>query len=154
MNAKPLKFLLVIAALVGLAAGCGPQGARCAKCGMLVAEHPRWVAGATTEAGVKERFCSPRCLFAWRHDPRGASRRDAWVTEYYTQKRVPIGEAIFVMGSDVAGPMGKALVPVAGREAAEHFRQDHHGERLLTAAEITPELLRELAGKPPAAATP
>ncbi len=154
MNAKPSKFLPVIAAVIWLATGCSPQGARCAKCGMLVDDHPRWVAGATTEAGAEERFCCPRCLFAWRHSPRGAGSRDAWVTEYYTQRRTPIGEVIFVMGSDVVGPMGQALVPVAGREAAERFRQDHHGGRLLTATEITPELLRELAGKAPAAATP
>jgi nitrous oxide reductase accessory protein NosL len=71
------------------------------------------------------------------------------VTEYYFQKRTPVADVFFVMGSDVVGPMGKALVPIAGREAAERFRQDHHGSRLLKAGEITPELLREIAGKPP-----
>jgi nitrous oxide reductase accessory protein NosL len=38
---------------------------------------------------------------------------------------------IFVTGSDVLGPMGKELVPILGREAAETFRRDHAGEKLL-----------------------
>ena len=42
--------------------------------------------------------------------------------------------------------MGKALVPLAGREAAQRFRHDH-GSRLLQAGDTTPELLRELAWK-------
>lgn len=143
---------LVICLSLGLTllfTGCGPSGARCAKCGMLVADHPRWVAGAITASGGEERFCCPRCMFSWHLSPRGKGSRDLWVTEYYSQQRTPVGDVFFVMGSDVVGPMGKSLVPIARREAAERFRQDHHGSRLLLAGEITPELLREIAGKPP-----
>jgi hypothetical protein len=50
--------------------------------------------------------------------------------------------------------MGKSLVPIAGREAAERFRLDHHGTRILGNNEITLDLLREIAGKPPAATQP
>jgi copper chaperone NosL len=140
--------------LFAVAAGCAPEGARCAKCGMRVDDHPRWVAGAVTAGEGEERFCCPRCLFAWRGSPRGAGSHDAWVTEYYSQKRTPVADVLFVMGTDVVGPMGKSLVPVSGREAAERFRQDHAGSRLLRAEEVTPELLRELAGKPAEPAKP
>lgn len=140
--------------LFAVAVGCAPEGARCAKCGMRVDDHPRWVAGTVTAGGGEERFCCPRCLFAWRGSPRGAGSHDAWVTEYYSQKQTPVADVLFVMGTDVVGPMGKSLVPVSGREAAERFRQDHAGARLLRAEEVTPELLRELAGKPAEAATP
>jgi copper chaperone NosL len=61
-----------------------------------------------------------------------------------------VGEVLFVMGSDITGPMGKALVPIAGRTAAEQFMKDHYGSRILTADEITPEVLREVAGRKPA----
>lgn len=149
MNAKTKSIFWLGMLITWLGTGCGPSGARCLKCGMLVDDHPRWVAGATTPSGNEERFCCPRCLFAWHLSPRGAGSHDLWVTEYYSQQRKPVGEVHFVMGSDVVGPMGKALVPIAGREAAEQFRQDHHGSRLLTATELTPELLREIAGKPP-----
>lgn len=154
MNPKTISVLCLGVLLAWLSAGCGPSGARCAKCGMLVADHPRWVAGASTASGNDEQFCCPRCMFAWHLSPAGAGSRDLWVTEYYSQKRMPVGEVSFVMGSDVVGPMGKSLVPIAGREAAERFRQDHHGTRLLKAEEITPELLREIAGKAPAATKP
>lgn len=141
------RWLCVL--LLGLAIGCCPTGPRCAKCGMLVDDHPRWVAGAITAAGIEQRFCSPRCLFAWHLGPHGTGSHDLWVTEYYSQERTPATNVLFVLGSDVTGPMGKALVPVAGPGAAERFRADHHGSRLLHAGDITPELLREIAGKPP-----
>jgi nitrous oxide reductase accessory protein NosL len=62
---------------------------------------------------------------------------------------MPIGDLLFVMGSDVTGPMGKTLVPIAGRGAAEQFMKDHYGARILAPDEITLEVLREVAGKPP-----
>jgi len=149
MNRRRFSVLCVGVLLTSLPTGCGPSGARCAKCGMLVADHPRWVAGAITPSGGEERFCCPRCMFAWHLSPRGKGSRDLWVTEYYSQQRTPVADVFFVMDSDVVGPMGKSLVPIAGREAAERFRQDHHGARLLKPGDLTPELLREIAGKPP-----
>lgn len=79
----------------------------------------------------------------------GAGGRDAWVTEYYTQQRLPVSQVFFVAGSDVTGPMGQALVPIAGREAPEQFLKDHPGSRIYTADEITAEVLREIAGRAP-----
>jgi len=131
-----------------LMAGCDVKGERCRKCGMRVEDHPRWIAGLTTDSGATERFCSPRCLFAHWRSERGAGARHAWVTEYYTQKPTPVNEVLFVAGSDVIGPMGTALVPIAGRAAAEQFLGDHHGTRLVSADEITVEFLRGLAAKP------
>jgi copper chaperone NosL len=145
MNSKQLLGLVLLGAAVGLMVACGPAGDRCRKCGMVVDDHPRWVAGLTDERGAEERFCSPRCMFAHWRSPAGAAGRDAWVTEYYTQQRLPVEEVRFVIGSDVMGPMGRALVPVAGQAAAEGFLQDHHGSRILAADEIVAELLRELA---------
>jgi len=133
--------LVVLGWLSWLVVGCGPAGDRCRKCGMLVDDHPRWVAGLIDERGVEERFCSPRCLFAHWRSPAGAAGRDAWVTEYYTQARMPVEDVWFVMGSDVTGPMGRALVPVAGQAAADGFLRDHQGTRIVSAVEITSELL-------------
>lgn len=145
MSPITLRFLLVGLWLAWLTVGCGPHREHCQKCGMLVDDHPRWIAGMVAPSGSVERFCCPRCMFAYWRSPRGNGSQDAWVTEYYTQKRTPVRDVVFVMGSDVTGPMGKSLVPVAGRSAAEQFLKDHHGSRLLTSDEITPGLLRELA---------
>jgi copper chaperone NosL len=147
MNSKAICLVLVLIGVAALACGCGSKGDRCRKCGMLVDQHPRWIAGLSNPAGKEERFCCERCMLVHLRSPQGAGSRDAWVTEYYSQKRMPIGDVLFVMGSDVTGPMGKALVPIAGRTAAEQFLQDHHGQRILAAGEITAEVLREVAGK-------
>lgn len=148
INSILLRILAVAVCVAALTIGCGPRGERCGKCGMLVDDHPRWVAGMITASGEPQRFCCPRCLFAHGHSPRGSGGRDAWVTEYYTQQRLSVTNVLFVMGSDLTGPMGKALVPIAGRTPAEQFMKDHRGTRVLTVAEITPDLLREIAGKP------
>ncbi len=148
MTTQTTRFLVSGLLLLWLAAGCGPGGERCRKCGMLVDAAPRWIAGLVNDSGAQERFCSPRCMFAHLRSPAGAGCRDAWITEYYTQQRMPIGEVLFVSGSDVTGPMGKALVPIAGRAAAEQFLRDHRGQRILTAQEISLDALREIAGRP------
>lgn len=148
MKSMGVHCLLLLALVVLMAAGCRPESERCRKCGMLVDQHPRWIAGLTNGEGKEERFCCERCMFAHWRGPQGAGSRDAWVTEYYQQKRLPVADVLFVLGSDVTGPMGKTLVPIAGRDAAEQFLKDHHGTRIVTAEEITVELLREVAGKP------
>jgi nitrous oxide reductase accessory protein NosL len=89
-------------------------------------------------------------MFAWHLSPGGSGSHDLWVTEYYSQEKMALKEVFLVMGSDVLGPMGKSLVPVHGREAAEQFSKDHAGVRVLETTEITLALLRELAGKPAA----
>jgi len=43
-----------------------------------------------------------------------------------------------VTGSDVLGPMGEELVPIAGKQAAETFLRDHGGSgiKMLEAGEL------------------
>jgi len=86
-------------------------------------------------------------MFAWLRSPDGEGARDAWVTEYYGQRGMPVGGVLFVVGSDVVGPMGASLVPVAGEEAARRFLRDHHGKRIVAAGEVTRALLRDLRGR-------
>lgn len=147
MGTDCLRFLFLSTLLSSLQLGCGSEGDRCAKCGMMVEDAPRWIAGLVNKAGAPQRFCCPRCMFAWCKSPRGEGSRDPWVTEYYTQKKMPADEVLFVVGSDVVGSMGKSLVPVAGREAAVRFQRDHGGARIVSPSEITVELLKEIAGK-------
>ena len=137
---RAILAVLCLVAFLGVA--CSSDVERCAKCGMDVEKAPRWIAGLTLDDGTELRFCSPRCLFAWMHKEGAAGT--VWVTEYYSQQRMPAAEMQFVVGSDVVGPMGSALVPLNGPEAAEQFRYDHDGERVVRMPEITVELLRSL----------
>ena len=141
MTQVPKWTLLAAICLVGVL-GCSGDVDRCPKCGMDVAKNPRWTAGLTLDDGSELRFCSPRCMFAWMH--REGAVGTAWVTEYYSQQRVPAADVRFVVGSDVVGPMGSALVPVRGADAAEQFRYDHEGEKVVELPEITVDLLQAL----------
>ncbi|MBP6809848.1 MAG: nitrous oxide reductase accessory protein NosL, partial [Chromatiaceae bacterium] len=62
------------------------------------------------------------------------------VTEYYGLDRIPARDAWFVIGSDVLGPMGHELVPLASEADAQEFLRDHAGQRILRFDDVTPEL--------------
>jgi copper chaperone NosL len=115
---------------------------RCAQCGMFVDIAPSWTTGATTRDGARIRFDTPRCLVAWSKSPAGRGARDPWVTDYYDQRHVSAGEAQYVIGSDVIGPMGADFVPIAGSSTlTARFRDDHHGTRILSFGELDTTLL-------------
>ena len=50
-------------------------------------------------------------------------------------------KAFFVIASDVLGPMGHELVPLASREDAEDFLKDHKATRILGFDEMTPAII-------------
>ena len=66
------------------------------------------------------------------------------VTNYYDGARIDAASAVYVLGSDVLGPMGHELVPHADEADAKEFMGDHKGRRILHFAEITPAILDAL----------
>lgn len=123
-------------AFAGGEANPGPKE-RCPVCGMFVVKYRNWVATAVFRNGSQVFFDGPRDLFNYFFDLAAHGRcaeeiAGLYVTEYYTTQRMPAREVFFVSGSDVLGPMGQELVPIKGREAAESFRRDHHGKKILT----------------------
>mgnify|MGYP006282792987 CR=1 FL=1 len=133
---------LVVAALTVLHAACGSDEAeresvRCDTCGMVVEPDSRWRAG-----GEGLAFDTPKCLFRHRH--RDGEMPGAWVIEYYSQERRPARGMLYVIGSDLEGPMGRDLVPVEGREAARRFLEDHTGDRILSFDEVTRDVVEAL----------
>jgi copper chaperone NosL len=115
----------------------GDTTVRCELCGMVIDESSGWRAGAG-----EARFDTPKCLF--RHREQGHTIERAWVIEYYAQERRDADDLFYVLGSDVQGPMGRDLVPIAGRENAERFLADHHGERILAFDEVRGEVVDAL----------
>lgn len=140
-----MRAAAVFAAVLTLAGCARGDGDRCAECGMRVAAAPpRWNAGATDAAGTERRFDTPQCLLRWARGPAGRGARAPWVREYYGQRRIDAEGAFFVQGSDVVGPMGPDLVPLATRAEAERFGAEHHGRRILRFREIDRSVLRRL----------
>lgn len=136
--------LVVALSLLGACRREGSSEQRCAHCGMRIERSSRWRAGLTTSTGEKLSFDTPKCLLRVLVGPHGRGARDAWVLEYYGGRRIPAAEATFVSGSDVLGPMGPDLVPLADRASAERFAVDHGNRAILRLEEIDLRLLDRL----------
>jgi len=142
-----MKRLLLILALILV--WCAPAPAadsppapgekdRCPVCGMFVAPYANWHAAAEMKDGEFLHFDGPKDLFRFyfavgTYAP-GKTQEDVrqlWVSEYYTTRPTRVEELFFVSGSDVLGPMGEELVPIAGKKTAETFLRDHGGKKVL-----------------------
>jgi len=114
------------------------EEARCPVCGMFVAPHTNWTASIVFADGDRVYFDGPKDLFryffdlaSYRADGDPGQIAAIFVTEYYSVRPMLAGDVYFVSGSDVLGPMGKELVPVAGLEKARTFMRDHGGVKLM-----------------------
>lgn len=133
-----LLSCLICSPLLAEAPTAPDDKTRCEVCGMFVAPYPQWVAVMAMADGRHFYFDGPKDLFIYYGDLAkylpGATYdqvADLFVTEYYTARPISAREVFFVAGSDVRGPMGMELVPVAGRGAAETFLRDHGGKKLM-----------------------
>ena len=124
---------------------------KCPVCGMFVAKYPDWTAVVTFADGQRHYFDGAKDMFKYlfgleKYNPgqQVQNIRHIHVTDYYDMKFIDAKNAFFVVGSDVYGPMGRELIPLAGRPDAETFMKDHRGLRILTFDDITPETIRGL----------
>jgi copper chaperone NosL len=123
----------------------------CPVCGMFVAKYPQWIATVLFQDGHADHFDGPKDLFKYLLDmkkyARGRKREEITrmgVTNYYDASRIDAASAVYVLGSDVLGPMGHELVPHAEEQDAKEFQSDHKGRRALHFADITPAILEGL----------
>lgn len=124
----------------------------CPVCGMVVVPDSPWTATVVHEDGARRLFDGPKDLFKYLLFPdryprpeTGAAVRAVTVTTYYDRATIPARDALFVIGSDVLGPMGAELIPHRTRAEAEEFLADHRGERILGFEEVTAEVLGPLS---------
>jgi nitrous oxide reductase accessory protein NosL len=127
----------------------------CPVCGMLVAKYPHWVATIVYKDGHAHHFDGAKDMFKFWFDPpkyvAGHSREMMTriaVTDYYNLQPIDAKTALYVIGSDVLGPMGHEFVPLASMEDAQDFMKEHKGKRILRFDEVTKDLPLQLdAGK-------
>lgn len=124
---------------------------RCPVCGMFVMPYPEWIAQVRLRDGSTVFFDGCKDLFKYlllndRHRPGGSGKDVAaiYVTNYYDGETIAARNALFVVGSDVMGPMGPELVPHRSYDAAADFMKDHRGLAILQFDEVNEGVLRAI----------
>lgn len=140
---------LALCASLAFAQSLPKPGAKdlCPVCGMLVSKYPNWLAVVTWKDGHAHFFDGAKDLFKFLHDlPKFAPNHrkedisGIYVTDFYNLQRIDARKAVFVVGSDVLGPMGHELVPLANKADAEDFLKDHKGKKALAFEQVTAEM--------------
>ena len=142
----PAKLAYASAAPIDLPAP-GPRDT-CPVCGMFVAKYPEWIATVLFADGKADHFDGAKDFFKYLADLEkyapGRSLSEITgmgVTDYYSVKRIEAKSALYVIGSDVLGPMGHELIPLASDADAADFMKDHAGKRMLGFKDVTMPLL-------------
>ncbi len=120
----------------------------CPVCGMLPARYPNWIATVLYDDGFAHHFDGAKDMFKYLLDRAkyAPDRVDQpidtiAVTEYYDLRRINAREALYVTGSDVLGPMGHELIPLATQADATDYTRDHQGRHTLGFQAVTLPLL-------------
>ncbi len=122
---------------------------RCPVCGMFVAKYPDWLTQVRLSNGMVKFFDGVKDMMAFTLSPAsfgapGQAAREIWVKDYYTLAWLDGRSAWYVIGSDIYGPMGHEFIPFASAAAAENFRKDHKGTKVIRFGEITEPLVQSM----------
>lgn len=128
---------------------------KCPVCGMFVAEHLDFLAEIIFKDGACAFFDGAKDMFRFYFDMAAyvPSRSVAdiaaiYVTDYYGLTLIDGRSAFYVIGSDVIGPMGRELIPLATEREASTFLKDHKGRSVLRFSDITAETVRDIDQRP------
>lgn len=144
-----LFFLLSLSAAHAFESEVG-AGTRCTVCGMFVAKYPGWISKIILKDGQSLYFDGVKDMLVYYFSPekygqaQGNPTATLLVKDYYSLAEIEAKKAFFVVGSDVYGPMGHEFIPFSSNEAAEVFRQDHHGKEIVTFNAITSERVESM----------
>jgi nitrous oxide reductase accessory protein NosL len=116
---------------------------KCPVCGMFVAKYQKWVAEIVFKDGDYVVFDGCKDMFKFYFNMAKYTKKksrddiaDIYVTEYYTLKILKASEVMFIVGSDVLGPMGHELIPVKGEDEVKIFKIGHGGDKVFRFDEI------------------
>ena len=148
-----ILFMLFLSVPFSLAADKKPVPVKlsdkCPVCGMFVAKYKNWQAQIVFSDGAYAVFDGPKDMFRYyldikKYNPsrKAADISNIYVTEYYTAELTDARKLYFVQGSDVNGPMGAELVPLASEAKAKEFLKDHKGKKVLKFGEVTGEYVK------------
>jgi copper chaperone NosL len=154
---QSLRWLALMTLVFWAAAGLGDEPPevkktdRCPVCGMFVHKYPKWVGQIVFKDGSYYFYDGAKDLFKHLFNvpkytpgkmPEGI--KDIYVTDYYEVGLIPAKTALYVIGSDVLGPMGHELLPFKDRESAQEFLEDHKGKSVLSFRDVTVAIIESL----------
>ncbi len=117
------------------------DGDRCPVCAMPIAKHVDTAAAVELVHGRTFYFCGNGCALRSWLDPKEhlgcgpEQRRRLMVRDYYSGKPVDAAGQLFVVGSDVMGPMGPMPVAVSPPQR-KVFVERHGGTETFRLSEI------------------
>jgi copper chaperone NosL len=124
---------------------------KCPVCGMFVAKYPAFLAQIIFKDGTAFFFDGPKDMFKFyfnlqRYSPKKKVEDiDAlYVTDYYSLLPIDGFTTLYVIGSDVYGPMGRELIPFGKNQEALEFKRDHKGKEILKLQDITSSVVKGL----------
>ena len=126
------------------------EGDRCPMCAMDAFAHRSWAGAVELDDGTTWYTCSVRCAFGTAlkcEQFLGVTpqriRRVRVPNYMHPERSIDANTALYVIDSDIRGPMGLALVPAASKEDVDVIVK-RHGGRVLQRADITIEVLMDL----------
>ena len=124
---------------------------KCPVCGMLVYKYPDWTAEIIFQDGSVEFFDGAKDLFKYYFNPvkyrPGKNKKEIaalYVMEYYDMKMIDARKAFFVSGSDIYGPMGHELIPLATEDDARKLLGNHKGKKMYRFEGVTSLVIENL----------
>lgn len=128
----------------------GPDD-RCPVCAMTTADK-KLGSAIELDDGRTWYTCGTGCLLkCWLHPEvfLGAGDhkvRRAVTTEFFSGEHRDAAAVVWIAGSDVVGPMGPMMVPVADDAAAARFRERHGGAAEFHLEDLDDTMWRRLTG--------
>ena len=121
----------------------------CSTCGMIIVDFPGAKGQIRYENGRMDAFCSTLDMLTFYLQPdRPKNIAAVYVNDMAgADWERPKGswtdaaKAFFILGGDVMGPMGEAMVPFARKADADEYVKKHGG-RIVMLNEVTMEMLR------------
>jgi nitrous oxide reductase accessory protein NosL len=118
---------------------------------MFVAKYPDWLSQIVIKDGTVFFFDGAKDMFKFyfnlkRYSPKRTidNVSSIYVTDYYSLTPIDGFTAVYVIGSDVYGPMGRELIPFGKNQEAMEFKRDHKGKEILKFHDITPAMMKGL----------
>jgi copper chaperone NosL len=124
---------------------------KCPVCGMFVAKYPDFLAQVIFRDGSYALFDGAKDMFKYyfnlkKYNPSKELSDIAviYVTDYYSMTPIDGRKAVYVVESNVFGPMGKELIPFEKAPEAKEFLVDHAGKNLSDFVAVTPDVIKGL----------